>query len=152
MELVETRKASAHDHSVDRRSTGEVAVHLLAKILHGFVLCRKKARHREEVMHLAIKLLVGHRHTRLAEAIDIGLNLVPQNIILRRNHERRRQIREIFGPKWRRIRMAALFRIRNIMIPEPSHNRRVKEELIGRIRITRPVHVGIAHGIDQDLE
>ncbi len=109
------------------------------------------AGHAEEAVDHAVVAGERDRDAGVLEPPRVRLSLVPQRIELGRHHERRRRVGQVGRAKRRRVRLEAVS-VREVVVPEPAHSVRGQVIAVRELAVGGRVQVGVAHGIDQQLE
>ena len=88
----------------------------------------------------------------LRQPLGVGLPLVPERVVLGREHHRGRHAGERAGAQRRGIRVRARRGVGRVVIPEPRHRVAAHDQLVGGIEVGVPVEIAVGHRIHEHLQ
>lgn len=96
-------------------------------------------------------MLVGDVDAVVGQRPGVGDALVPERVVSAGEHRRRRQSGEVRGPTHRRKRVAGVYRVAQVPIPEPSEVRSGEKRPVGVLLDALRLQRRVDHRIQQGL-
>src|SRR5208337_33424 len=108
-------------------------------------------RHAYEAVDGPVVTGGGDWYSRRAHFLRVRLAFIPQRVVLRGDYQGRCKTAQVGGIKRRRIGMAAVAVIIDVMLPEPRHRAGGKEVSLGVLTVGRRIHAPVRDRINQHL-